>query len=454
MKVTVVFNANDRLKLPNFAVGTFFGLVGIIYALAIGFAIYKLHYTGRLPLPFYDDSNDTFMDFFNTFYWAGDRERYTVWHSVYPPFVFAALSFFVDGFARTPEELRIYFLWLYILIVCFYVLFVFCYCRDLTNRNQSVAILGPVSVILFSFPSLFSIERGNLILLCAVFLMLSIRSTGLMKDFFLAVAISIKPYLLFLLFASFLANLRGRILIVVFFISILNFFSGYLISDPHWLNIFFNIAGFDGSNARSIYEIVSSSSSLPQYLNVFSHPKIFAIPFLYSISTYALVIKLFIYSILFMTLISTFIAIFKYKIQLRKYELEILFLNLLLICFGFVGNYASLFLLIYLVPYIYLGRISNRSLFLIFFIFLPFDISTTFCRTTAGVSFLSGVYYTGDGCFGYLGLSRPFLYILLQFSIIYEISTRRNNLLLNAVRAPLRSFSPRSSEESSHSYKD
>ena len=45
-----------------------------------------------LPQPFVFDTNDTFMDWFNTAYWANNPGAYDVWRSIYPPLSFVFLD--------------------------------------------------------------------------------------------------------------------------------------------------------------------------------------------------------------------------------------------------------------------------------------------------------------------------------------------------------------------------
>ncbi|MGQ2930255.1 MAG: hypothetical protein ACT6Q3_07275, partial [Sphingopyxis sp.] len=47
---------------------------------------------GYLPQPFVFDTNDTFMDWFNTAYWANNPGIYNVWRSIYPPLSFVFLD--------------------------------------------------------------------------------------------------------------------------------------------------------------------------------------------------------------------------------------------------------------------------------------------------------------------------------------------------------------------------
>jgi len=69
-------------------------LVLILIINALGLAYYISHVIeyGYLPSPFVYDKSDTFMDLFNTMYWAYYEGRYTDWGSVYPPLGFLFLK--------------------------------------------------------------------------------------------------------------------------------------------------------------------------------------------------------------------------------------------------------------------------------------------------------------------------------------------------------------------------
>ena len=54
-------------------------------------------YQGYLPAPFVFDIGDTFMDWFNTAYWAHNPGAYSVWRTIYLP-----LSFVITGLLGDP----------------------------------------------------------------------------------------------------------------------------------------------------------------------------------------------------------------------------------------------------------------------------------------------------------------------------------------------------------------
>jgi hypothetical protein len=154
---------------------------------------------GYLPAPFFYASNDTFMDWFNTAYWAHSGDEYRIWHSIYPPLSFAVLKFATiqkcyvyDAFlARDcdwPSKVVIAFLFVSCAAAAFW-----CF----RAKDRATAAVRTVALCL-GFPMLFALERGNLCLAAFAGFALawaqSIRG-GRGGWLPMAAAISFKPYL-------------------------------------------------------------------------------------------------------------------------------------------------------------------------------------------------------------------------------------------------------------------
>lgn len=67
----------------------------MLFALAILGLLVRVAYlfdqNGYLPQPFFYEPSDTFMDWFNTAYWARDPGAYDSWRTIYPPLTFVVL---------------------------------------------------------------------------------------------------------------------------------------------------------------------------------------------------------------------------------------------------------------------------------------------------------------------------------------------------------------------------
>lgn len=154
---------------------------------------------GYLPQPFVFDTNDTFMDWFNTAYWANNPGIYNVWRSIYPPLSFV----FLDATSLPGCYLHNSFTardcdWLgrgtiYIFYVIDVVLAWVCF-RRLDRRTAPMRTIA----IALGLPMLFTIERGNLILVAFAFFMIAhgpVTSSKPWRWFAAAVTINFKPYL-------------------------------------------------------------------------------------------------------------------------------------------------------------------------------------------------------------------------------------------------------------------
>ena len=138
-------------------------------------------YQGYLPAPFVFDIGDTFMDWFNTAYWAHNPGAYSVWRTVYLP-----LSFVVTGFlgdpgcyrnapydARDCDHVGIVIILLTYLACCVVAAIAF------RKADRSTAIPRTVAMAIGG-PLLFALERGNLIMLA--FIPFVLAYGGLLKS--------------------------------------------------------------------------------------------------------------------------------------------------------------------------------------------------------------------------------------------------------------------------------
>ena len=178
-------------------------IVEILLALAVlaslGFTASQFHRLGYLPQPFVLDTNDTFMDWFNTAYWANNRGIYDVWRSIYPPLSFVFLDTFSlhqcynlsPFYARDCDWLG------RATLVGFYVLDVVLVWLALRRVDRITAPWRTIALGL-GLPLLFTLERGNLILACFACFVLAhgpLLKSPLLRGLAAAVTINFKPYL-------------------------------------------------------------------------------------------------------------------------------------------------------------------------------------------------------------------------------------------------------------------
>jgi hypothetical protein len=151
-----------------------------------------------LPEPFVFDVNDTFMDWFNVAYYANRPGTYDVWHSVYPPLSFVFLRLFSvhrcygNAFiARDCDWIGTAALLASYALDCVLAALVF------RRRNRASALPRSLAFAL-GMPLLFTLERGNLILVCLIPFILAygeLLGSAASRALAFAMTINFKPYL-------------------------------------------------------------------------------------------------------------------------------------------------------------------------------------------------------------------------------------------------------------------
>jgi hypothetical protein len=404
----------------------FFVMVSIISYLKNGF----------LPLPFWDDAKDTFMDFFHVNYWALHSERYSEWGSIYPP-----LSF-VIGKLVTPAnchdvlngfELRDCSLPSILMLIVIYVFGVFVFVRAVlkyfcinSEQKEPLLIFCISTAIILSFPSLFAIERGNYILICFVFLSLAlVNKNPWVSGSFISFAILLKPYLAPLLAAPLLKKRYKYVAGIAIFSVIANLFTAYLLGDPNAFLFIKNILVTKGIGISSLYEAVTSTTSVASWLKLIKNPGI--IRHIGDTSTVYLSLAFYVIATLYIAVIG-YILYFtkKNRDAMSEVELSLIFILLVMVTFDGVGSYGLLLILPYLIYYLLKksGNISSFKsrmyFFLIAMLYLPADIGLGPSRAISGVSYLSGAIYSEGSQISLSGLVRPILLIAFTALILSD----------------------------------
>jgi len=159
---------------------------------------------GYFPQPFFYDSSDTWMDWFNTAFWAHDPGAYDSWGTVYPPisFVFlkyTTLSYCYNGSgtilgqqARSCDWLGLFMLnaWLVLNAVLIALTF---------RKSDKSTALYRWYALAFGFPMINGWERGNLILVCFTAFMLAhgpLLKSARLRWLFAAISFNFKVYLI------------------------------------------------------------------------------------------------------------------------------------------------------------------------------------------------------------------------------------------------------------------
>jgi hypothetical protein len=175
--------------------------MGAAVMLTLARAMWWLYSYYQLPQPFFYESNDTFMDWFNTAYWAHTSGAYDDWKTIYPPLSFVVLSVigkqdcYINADSLSVRECD------WIGIVAIHVIFVvniFLIARTFLKIDRKTAIPRSIALAV-GMPMLYALERGNILLLCFSFLILAfgpLVKSARVRWICAGIAINFKVYLI------------------------------------------------------------------------------------------------------------------------------------------------------------------------------------------------------------------------------------------------------------------
>lgn len=379
------------------------------------------------PSPFVYDKGDTFMDFFNTLYWAYDANRYSTWQSIYPPLNFLFLKFvnliISGGIYTEPFDMRHNGQYLISFIVISFMMVPII----ILKSYDWVSIWGKICVYLIfilSAPFLFALERGNLIVYALPILYLFFNSEKLSKVLYLSILVNIKPYFGLLIIPDFLKKNYYEVLIFIFISASIYILTSMIIGSE-FLGFIKNLFLFN-ENIFSLRELMSLPSSILAHTIFFSHVDVSLISDNSHIKNLFLSILYFGYILL---LFLFFYTVIRFRKKLCHKELLCLFIIGLTNFFYQIGGY-SIILYFIIIPYLY--KNYRFLVYLIMPLFLPLDLVPIFTDILYNQnSYLYGgitdVYYT----LGIGSIIRPILnYLLLFFMCIFIIQKFTNNNML------------------------
>lgn len=175
-------------------------LMALGVLLLIGRAMVILYLYGYLPQPFFYEPSDTYMDWFNTAYWARDPGAYDSWRTIYPPLSFVALRFMGKGSCYAGAEGLIARDCDWVGLVAIHAIFlVNMLLVALTFRKVDQRTAIPRAIALSAgLPMLYALERGNILLLCFTAMLLGfgpLLKSARLKWLFIGIAVNFKIYL-------------------------------------------------------------------------------------------------------------------------------------------------------------------------------------------------------------------------------------------------------------------
>lgn len=175
-----------------------FALTMVIAFAALLLQSYRQGYAVQ---PFIYNTFDTFMDWYNTAYWAWrPREAFANWGTVYPPasFVFLRLVTVEGCYVGEPLVARNCD-WVGLCALCAtYLMAVVCVGRLYWKTDRATAPMRTIAIAL-GLPLVFALERGNLIIITLVFVLLGFTpliGSARLRWLSVAAAINFKIYLI------------------------------------------------------------------------------------------------------------------------------------------------------------------------------------------------------------------------------------------------------------------
>jgi hypothetical protein len=353
---------------------------------------FRLH--GYLPEPFIFNKSDTFMDFYNTLYWSSRDGIYTLWQSVYPPINFIFLNIYrllaFGGLSALPDspELRRIVGWGMIYPILFYLLLLaltvnLSFSTIFNFRKRMIVIC----IVFLSSPTLFALERGNLIFLSLyVFALYVWCEKKISKIIVLSFLINIKPYFLLIYIIELIRfkNIHEKkdFLILTPIISLLIFiFFGLLINQEYYL-LPFNLLGFASKSDLIPAEVMSFPVTILAWSHLNGFINEVTLPFFISY-----IPKVLVYG----TLLLTLKIILQNKVNNNE---SIIFITLFLTNYSISSGGYSVLYYLPIIPLLYISKNYLILLTLVCSIYLGIwdqvVLSNAFSREYE--IYLSGIY--------------------------------------------------------------
>lgn len=221
---------------------------------------------GYLNTPFFYEPLDTWMDWFNTAFWAHNPGAFETWGTIYPPLSFAVMKLVTTSQCYEFADPRLCDTYGVVSLHLIYVLNIILVAKTFLKIDRRSAL--PRSFALTAgLPMVFALERGNIILLTFTCVLLAygplLRSARL-RWFFAACAVNFKIYLIGSLFSMILLRkwrwFEGALFttVMVYLISFAVFGSG----TP--LEIYRNIVHYSAAfQARNPLDLMYAGTYKP-----------------------------------------------------------------------------------------------------------------------------------------------------------------------------------------------
>lgn len=400
--------------------------------------VYFVQYTienGYAPSPFIFDKSDTMMDLFNPLYWAFDDGRYTEWLSVYPPLNFIILQILAKVFlvdvGGDPHLLREASAGLVAGFVAAYFILPLLIIKTATWQNllpKQRLMLYLICVL--SSAMLFTLERGNLIMLAPPLLAVALADNGMRRILAIAVLVNLKPYFAVLMICYLATrNIAGFLLCAA--VTALLFFTTGLLLDENFLQFFPNIFNFSGTeNLFSLKDMLSFPTTLATFSQLLSQPETArtAAQFLESDLLYerSESIAIFI-DVVRLGILASAVMLIIYKGSWFTQRQAIAMLTICISNLGMsVGGYTVI-LYFALIPVLVTMKLRNVYLVLVATLALPLDLfSIQSTDIGPNYSYLSDNYVSVDWTLALGAVIRPLINFALLLAVNVECLLRHN----------------------------
>lgn len=401
----------------------------VVQFCAVGYYATYLRYYGYLPSPFVYDKSDTFMDLYNTLWWAGDDGRYSVWGSVYPPLNFLILKIirilsYPNLQIALPIELRQLQLGPAIFLCALHLLAPFVVVSFPSWKiGTPVFRIAVAVVVAISPPLLFSMERGNLIIICLFLLPFVFDEKSNVRTVAIALLINIKPYFAVLLFGFLIAGDIKRFLQATAFAGAIFIFTG-LALDANFPLFLTNLVGFAQNDTvlsgREVLALPSSISAFSHTLDTIvrtsTNPGIY-VSGITQLSTLIELGK----AALLLTTLTLVICTRRY---LSVPEIMVVLLAIVVNAGVWVGGYSQIFYFA-CIPVFFGMRLRALHIALVAMMFMPLDLITLANdQLNPSWAYLSNSIVDVVWQIGLGSLIRPILNGLLLFTLAMECVTR------------------------------
>ncbi len=397
-------------------------LIGLGWSLSY-LAIYKY-----LPTPFYFEPYDTWMDFFNTAYWAHEPGAYDNWGTLYPPLSFVVLRFITDhrcyAFAEqySSRDCDVFGL---INLHLIYIFNIFLTARTLIKLDRRTAVPRAIALTA-GLPMLFALERGNIIILCYTCLLLAygplVRSARV-RWFFAACTVNFKVYLIGGIVAQLLRRrwrwFEGSLLMTIVIYLLSYSFMGAGTPAQIYANITYYQTGF---LAATPLDIMYTSTYLPLLYVLRGN----TFPIINAIGSGPVELLTWLLPVLMnSTVILAFFAAL--TVAIRPYAVPLHRLLVLSIGSALVSSEAGIYTVMFIVLFIFMepfrgpGRIY--SIIVSYIICIPADIPLYYIPPLVRESYLGGGPIVAEYIVGTAPFIRPLL--LLTLVVVMSLVTIR-----------------------------